>query len=397
MGSRIDLSNTTTDELDTLYRACKPAEFGRGGENVLDKSYRRAGKMDLESFSTLFDPHSLGIHGQVSKALLTDGNGMMDLELYKLNVYGKGDFFKAHKDTPRDKDMFGSLVVVLPTPHEGGQLVLRQDGKEWTIDFTDNFANAKVPSACYVAFYSDIEHEVLPVTSGYRVTFTYNLYRLPFEITASPIPTPQHLNLKQALVDLINDKNTLPKGGYLGFGLVHEYVHTGRNVLDPLLDQLKGSDRALADVCDALNLPYTLRLLYRGMLKWYEGLHLITTEELDAPEGHSMYEDSSSIQQLEQTLKDSELTIEQAEVVELVGNANAFDPVILDPEEETSLSQFCKNPPTQVMEITRMKSSVDYTSAFMAYGNEAEFGHFYGTACMLVAVEPATSRKPLAV
>lgn len=89
MHSRVDFSNTGSDDLDALYRACKPAEFGRNGENVFDESYRKAGKMDLISFSTLFDPRSLGIHEQVSKALLTQNYATMELELYKLNVYGE--------------------------------------------------------------------------------------------------------------------------------------------------------------------------------------------------------------------------------------------------------------------------------------------------------------------
>jgi len=89
MGSRIDLSDAGADDLEGLYRACKPAEFGRNGENVLDESYRKAGKMDLFSFSTLLDPRSLGIYEEVSKALLTQSFTTMDMELYKLNVYGE--------------------------------------------------------------------------------------------------------------------------------------------------------------------------------------------------------------------------------------------------------------------------------------------------------------------
>lgn len=45
--------------------------------------------MDLVHFATLFDPRSLGIHEQVSKALLTGSHATMDVELYKLNVYGE--------------------------------------------------------------------------------------------------------------------------------------------------------------------------------------------------------------------------------------------------------------------------------------------------------------------
>ncbi|KAF8425078.1 hypothetical protein L210DRAFT_3567602 [Boletus edulis BED1] len=202
----------------------------------------------------------------------------MDMELYKLNIYGKGDFFKAHKDTPRSQDMFGSLVVVFPSAHEGGQLVLRHRDKEWTVDLTEKFMTKSEPSVCFIAFFGDIEHEVLPVTSGYCVTLTYNLYHKPIHPGTLFIQTPSHLQLKQALVDLVNDKSKLPNGGYLGFGLAHEY--------------LKGSDRALADVCDALGLRYSLRLLYRGIVD--QQLDLITTNELDVKHDPSVLVENST-------------------------------------------------------------------------------------------------------
>ncbi|KAF8547430.1 hypothetical protein OG21DRAFT_1450308 [Imleria badia] len=391
---RIDFSNVGGDDLEELYHACKPAEFGRNGENVFDESYRKAGKMDLTSFSTLLDPRSLGIHEQVSKALLTQSFATIDMELYKLNVYGKGDFFKAHKDTPRSQDMFGSLVVVLPTPHEGGQLVLRHDEKEWTVDFTERFAAATEPSVCFVALFSDVEHEVLPVTSGYRVTLTYNLYRKPVHPTTS-IPTPFHFQLKQALADLVNDKSKLPNGGYLAFGLAHEYVHTGRRVLDPLLAQLKGSDRALADVCDELGLPYSLRLIYPRITD--DQVNFITTEELDVDPDKMDYE-SSSNDFLRQALEG--LTIEQAEGVHLIGARWTFDPKILEIDEHgysSGLAPYFRTPITEVMGITRIHSSVKVQTSFMAYGNESELDCFYGTACMLIAVEPAASRNLVAL
>lgn len=47
---------------------------------------------------------------------------------------GPGSFFKAHVDTPRSDTMFGSLVIVLPTRHEGGSLVFRHHGNEELVD-----------------------------------------------------------------------------------------------------------------------------------------------------------------------------------------------------------------------------------------------------------------------
>lgn len=73
--------------------------------------------------------------------------------------------------------MFGSIVVVLPTAFKGGELALRHEGKEFKYDYAsmiDNMgSDGDAGTVGWVAFYSDIEHEVLPVTEGYRVTLTY--------------------------------------------------------------------------------------------------------------------------------------------------------------------------------------------------------------------------------
>ena len=59
---------------------------------------------------------------------------LMNKGIYGRTREGPGSFFKAHKDTPRGENMFGSLVVVFPTRHEGGALQLRHKGQEWTFD-----------------------------------------------------------------------------------------------------------------------------------------------------------------------------------------------------------------------------------------------------------------------
>lgn len=95
----------------------------------------------------------------------------------------KNCFFKALKDTPRATNMLGFLVLVFPTPHEGGALLLRHDDKEWAFDSSKILADAKSNRADdtrshigYIAFYSDVEHEVAKVVSGHCVTITYNFY-----------------------------------------------------------------------------------------------------------------------------------------------------------------------------------------------------------------------------
>jgi hypothetical protein len=383
-----------------LYRTCKPATFGRNGENVFDETYRKAGKMDLTAFSTLFDPRSLGIHDQIIQGLFTRDRGV-EMELYKLNVYGewfvtvflqilmkicalgKDDFFKPHKDTPRGEGMVGSLVIVLPTQHEGGQFVLRNGREEWAIDFTDKFAAATEPSICFITFFGDVEHEVLPVTSGYRVTLTYNLYYDTPHATSFHFPSPAHLTLKEALAKLVNDKSKLPNGGYLGFGLQHEYVYSGHKLLDSLLDQFKGPDQVLADVCEELGLRYSLRLLYER-----NPFNLLTVGQLQGKRSAGMGSEDALMEALE------DFTIDQVEGVELLGYRRPPLHLLAEEEYSSSFAPLYRQPPTQVLEIWPM-SSVGIRTPFAVYGNEPWLGEFYGKACMLIAIDPAESRKPL--
>jgi hypothetical protein len=74
--------------------------------------------------------------------------------------------------------MVGSLVVVFPTPHEGGALLVRHGDQEWTLDpdLELTSANARTPMFGFVALLKGVEHEVAPVISGHRVTLRYLLY-----------------------------------------------------------------------------------------------------------------------------------------------------------------------------------------------------------------------------
>lgn len=132
--------------------------------------------------------------------------------------------------------MFGSLVIIFPTHHEGGTLVLRDGGKEWTIDAASEMRSKSHPCVTYIAFYGDVEHEVLPITAGYRVTVTYNLY---FNSTLVPlyskIVDASYQQLKHTFEEMLTDSDTLPDGGYPGFGLRHRYGLTHSTKLDALL------------------------------------------------------------------------------------------------------------------------------------------------------------------
>ena len=74
--------------------------------------------------------------------------------------------------------MFGTLVICLPSAHQGGEVVVKHRGREKVFKTSE----AAQSFACW---YGDVSHEVLPVTSGYRWVLTYNLALDPAKERAS--------------------------------------------------------------------------------------------------------------------------------------------------------------------------------------------------------------------
>ena len=159
--------------------------------------------------------------------------------------------------------MFASLVIVYPTRHEGGALVFRHQGREFTFDSAATVREAASPSVAFAAFFSDLEHEVEVVTTGYRVTVTYNLYLTDgHSHPAPPISVTYEIALKTAFISLLADRTCLPRGGLIGFGLRHQYpLSIYQSSLQQLLAFLKGSDAVLYKVCKDLELKVSIQIV----------------------------------------------------------------------------------------------------------------------------------------
>lgn len=180
------------EDLVPLLTACKQASFGRGNEDVLDPTYRRALVLHAKDFGlapgSAVDPYSLGIVSAIEASLFGDDfelgpNSPAGVtrrrvvpQIDKINVYSQGDFFKSHVDTPRATNMFGTLLINFPVEHVGGQLVVHAPaGGDRALEGQRAAGYEKfetkwgaTDSLGWVAFFSDCEHEVLPVVSGHR-------------------------------------------------------------------------------------------------------------------------------------------------------------------------------------------------------------------------------------
>ena len=59
----------------------------------------------------------------------------LESHLYDLLLYEPGSFFLPHRDGEKLDRMVATLVIVLPSSYEGGEIVVRHEGQERTIDF----------------------------------------------------------------------------------------------------------------------------------------------------------------------------------------------------------------------------------------------------------------------
>lgn len=163
--------------------------------------------------------------------------------------------------------MFGSLVFVLPIEHQGGNLVLRHRGRELNFEATSLLKEASPTSVAYVAFYSDVEHEVLEVTSGHRITITFNLYFDPTRtspvVPAQPTTIPEN-PFTTTLREQLRDASFRSSHKYLGFGLEYTYPKRADEYDHHLVHYLKGPDAFLHRILVNLGLKPHITYLYRS-------------------------------------------------------------------------------------------------------------------------------------
>jgi hypothetical protein len=226
-------------QVKSIIEIAHKAHFGKGFETVFDENVRSAWEIDANKIKfngTQWDSF-LKSALQAIKPDLGIEKYEVSAHLYKMLIYEKGDFFLAHKDTEKEKGMFGTLIIGLPSKYKGGELFVRFDGKEETVNFSDASANNKIP---YVAFYADCDHEIKPITEGYRVCLVYNLVQKNTENEIQLESLKTYVNkLKNILISEENDTFLSPKIVLLG----HQY--TPENFSK---DSLKLDDRVKAEV-----------------------------------------------------------------------------------------------------------------------------------------------------
>lgn len=154
-----------------LIAAARPARYGRGTQTLSDASVRDTWEIKPDQVSLggpSWQQHLDAALDHFVDELGLPAGARLTAELHSLLIYGKGQFFLPHQDSEKHDKMVASMVVMVPSLHTGGELVVDNAGAEQTY-------RGSRDALVLVAFYADRRHEVRPVKSGYRVTLTFNL------------------------------------------------------------------------------------------------------------------------------------------------------------------------------------------------------------------------------
>ncbi|KAJ6565703.1 hypothetical protein B0H10DRAFT_1842245, partial [Mycena sp. CBHHK59/15] len=223
----INLGKATEEELEELMAACDPTA----------PQAQMGGKMNLSTcankFATRLDIVASGLLNAIRPDILavqdTDVTQVLRAELSQLDVYGENALSWPNKATARRDTMISYLVVILPTTHTGSAFTLEHGGTAFTFDSTAQLASASLsPALAYIASYTNVEHTLEPVRTGYRVTLTYNIFLSPPGVGISALPGHRIVPANERAFEdtlrvLLVDPAFLPTGGILAYGLVHRY------------------------------------------------------------------------------------------------------------------------------------------------------------------------------
>ena len=104
-----------------------------------------------------------------------------------------------------------------------------------------------------------MEHEVLPVTEGHRITLTYNLYAKTKAVNDLPLHDISINPLYKELSAALRHPYFMRGGGVLGFVCQHKYAYRDLNSTSSLPHLLKGADEVVYSVGKSLGLSAVVK------------------------------------------------------------------------------------------------------------------------------------------
>jgi hypothetical protein len=200
-------------DVEVLHKHATTSPFGRGEETVIDPTYRNGTELKADELAFgLKEDRELGgcygwFLGDIREELQTSMfvGKSVTLQFYKLTIYGEGGHFDWHRDSTHSDAHHGTVLVALNTEWEGGNLMLRHHGVETVVDMHPTTSRSKksgdMLKPVVVAFFTDTEHKVMPVTKGTRLVLQYDVEveQTSDSDSDSEIVTPNYTPLDEAV------------------------------------------------------------------------------------------------------------------------------------------------------------------------------------------------------
>ncbi|KAK1717541.1 hypothetical protein BDP67DRAFT_575195 [Colletotrichum lupini] len=229
-----------------LIEKATRAPLGKGSETIVDTAAPNTWELDPSRFE-LRSPRWPADLQKICAVVAKDLGvaSPVTAELYKLLIYEKGAVSKAYTDTEKCPGMFGTLVICLPCGHKGGDVVVKHCGETKML----KTSGADQSFACW---YSDVHHEVLPVTEGYRVVLTYNLTIDPTAMASQQRPSAtlrrQETRALRHTLRRWLERSENAGIDHVYYGLDHEYAEDNISI-----KALKGRDAAVVQTLQELS------------------------------------------------------------------------------------------------------------------------------------------------
>jgi hypothetical protein len=187
-------------QVKELIKVAHKAPFGKGAATITDTSVRSAWEINANQIKIKNPAWETFLAKLLDKVKVQLGlqKQKINATLYKMLIYEKDDFFVWHKDSEKEKNMFATLSITLPSNYAGGKLAVKFNGQEIVIDNSEAASNYKFG---YAAFYADCDHEVRPLLSGHRVCLVYNLLQTAKDKPISATDLTKQIDEMAALLE----------------------------------------------------------------------------------------------------------------------------------------------------------------------------------------------------
>jgi hypothetical protein len=220
-GTRYDVEEISSEVVEKWYAEATSSGYGNvaAQETKVDSMVRSSKEFDSSNFSV--ESCTLETIAETWASYFSPKS--VTVQPYKLIVYGPGDHFTWHKDTP-EENLCGTFLISLFENCQPKEVFEMKDSNGSTM-----WSESDNP---WCAFYPDIPHRVIEVKSGYRAVLSFKIF------VKEPTSQPWGENIMSKTVNnIIADIQKVQKT--VGILMKHHYGYDSKSIY--------GCDRLLLD------------------------------------------------------------------------------------------------------------------------------------------------------